>query len=63
MVFSSELVIKNGYYGFIVSGFEGFDNVIIFKRKAWVYRAGLAQGVELVCSHGNNLRVATDQII
>jgi hypothetical protein len=46
MVFSLECVVKNVYNGFIIFGLEGFDDGGVFKRKAWVYGAFVAQGNE-----------------
>jgi len=53
-VFSLELGIKNGYYCLIVFGFEGFDKVIVLKRKAWVNGSFCAERIELVCSHSGS---------
>jgi hypothetical protein len=61
MMFSSELVVQDGYYGFIVSVFQGFNDVRVFKRKAWVDGALLAQSVEFVCGHGENLLVGQEK--
>lgn len=46
MVFSLECGVKNVYNGFIIFGLEGFDDGGVFKRKAWVYGAFVAQGNE-----------------
>jgi hypothetical protein len=61
MVFSLEFVVQDGDYGLVVSCFEGFDKVVVLKRKAWVNGALLAECVEFVLCHGENLLVGQEK--